>query len=500
MKKIAWASLLLLFAPFLRTGSEVFLHGVPDMANSGDAALLELNTRHVFSRGVLLGPYSRFGFSHPGPLYFQLRYPVYELMGRRNSSLLVATVIIQLLSIFFAFHIARKTAGDLSAVLFSASAALFLLTTDKTVWLSEWNPYIVILPFMLYTVSMVAASVGKLKYLSAAAVSGSLAAQTHIAVIPSMLAVFLCSVVVFTYPKLVSGEGSRKLRWKPVLIALGLLFLLWAPPLYQEFFPGEGRGNISEMVKYFENSSPEIPWERALGLWVSMVTPELSGSGGTARVLVALRLVLLAMALLYFRGRKGGAFHGTVALVCIVLHGVSLFSVGQVRGELEQYLVEWIRVVPLLSAFTLLSAAAELAGARHRKLAAAVPGAFIVCAALLLFLRVGDFFRADLHPSYEAEITVRETSLQLQENLDWDGGEFYVMRLASSGTWPQMAGIINMLDKRGFPIGLEVDVLYMPFPPPGVPLRVLRIGYLNETGLSMPGVVAHYGRVGIILE
>ncbi len=113
---------------------------------------------------------------------------------------------------------------------------------------------------------------------------------------------------------------------------------------------------------------------------------------------------------------------------------------------------------------------------------------------------MGDFFRADLHPSYEAEITVREISLQLQENLDWEGGEFYVMRLASSGTWPHMAGIINMLDKRGFPIGLEVDVLYMPFPPPGVPLRVLRIGYLNETDLSMPGVVARYGRVGIILE
>ncbi len=93
----------------------------------------------------------------------------------------------------------------------------------------------------------------------------------------------------------------------------------------------EGRGNISEMVEYFENSSPEIPWERALGLWVSMVTPELSGNDGLAGVLVVLRLVLLAMALLYFRGRKGGAFHGALALTCIVLHGVSLFSVGQVE-------------------------------------------------------------------------------------------------------------------------------------------------------------------------
>ena len=152
----------LLMTPFLYITIAVLASGVPDLPNSGDAALLELSTRNVFSKGILLGPYSRFLFFHPGPMYFQLRYPVYSLFGQRNYSLAIATGLIQVLCIFFAMESARK-AGKCSALL-AVSIALHFLSTDKSVWLSEWNPYIVTLPFMLFVVSSAAFASGRFRF------------------------------------------------------------------------------------------------------------------------------------------------------------------------------------------------------------------------------------------------------------------------------------------------------------------------------------------------
>jgi hypothetical protein len=53
--------------------------------SSGDGALLDLYTLYS-SRGVWsLGPYSRFGWNHPGPLFFYCIVPFY-LASLQNAS------------------------------------------------------------------------------------------------------------------------------------------------------------------------------------------------------------------------------------------------------------------------------------------------------------------------------------------------------------------------------------------------------------------------------
>src|ERR1043166_6073345 len=53
----------------------------------GDMAVLEIGTLHASTGAQLLGPYSRFHWNHPGPLYFYLLVPFYVLSGRQSWSL-----------------------------------------------------------------------------------------------------------------------------------------------------------------------------------------------------------------------------------------------------------------------------------------------------------------------------------------------------------------------------------------------------------------------------
>ena len=185
---------VLILSPFIYIAGVVLLQGVPDATVSGDGALLEMSTRSLFSRGILLGPYSRFLFFHPGPLYFFIRYPFYMIMGQRNASFLIVTALISMASLFGGWYVVRKLTNKFTSILFSAVFALFLMNTDKTLWLSEWNPHIIMFPMLLFAIVMAAVSCRKFKYLYLGVIAGSFVAQTHIGGIPALVFSFpFCS-------------------------------------------------------------------------------------------------------------------------------------------------------------------------------------------------------------------------------------------------------------------------------------------------------------------
>ena len=86
-----------------------------------------------------------------------------------------------------------------------------------------------------------------------------------------------------------------------------------------------------------------------------------------------------------------------------------------------------------------------------------------------------------------------------QEYIDQQPHHFYVLRLHSQNCWPVMAGLMNTLDKHGYPICMEDNILFVSDPPPGVVARVLHLGYINEVGENMPGLIGRYREIGIIL-
>ena len=59
----------------------------------GDEALIEMRVRDVPGHMPLLGVYSRFGWSHPGPLQFLLLAVPYRLLGQSSAALLVGALV-----------------------------------------------------------------------------------------------------------------------------------------------------------------------------------------------------------------------------------------------------------------------------------------------------------------------------------------------------------------------------------------------------------------------
>jgi hypothetical protein len=67
-----WVLTLLLVAaalPFVPGAIEFMRRGIPDVLFTGDGAAIELGTLHAAHGVQLVGPYSRFGWSHPGPAF-----------------------------------------------------------------------------------------------------------------------------------------------------------------------------------------------------------------------------------------------------------------------------------------------------------------------------------------------------------------------------------------------------------------------------------------------
>src|SRR5262245_53231649 len=59
----------------------------PEMIPSGDLAVGELYADLAARGELLFGPYSRFLWHHPGPLFFYLSAPFYALAGHRAAAL-----------------------------------------------------------------------------------------------------------------------------------------------------------------------------------------------------------------------------------------------------------------------------------------------------------------------------------------------------------------------------------------------------------------------------
>src|SRR5687768_13810934 len=68
-------------------------------APAGDLAVIESYVIHASSASLLDGPYSQFGWHHPGPLYFYLQVPFYELSGRRAAGLNAGALAINLAAV-----------------------------------------------------------------------------------------------------------------------------------------------------------------------------------------------------------------------------------------------------------------------------------------------------------------------------------------------------------------------------------------------------------------
>ena len=120
-----------------------------DYRPSADQAWIELQIRDIGRRSVLLGPYSRFGWFHPGPILYYLLWLPYRITGSTSLSLGFAALTLNAVALVGIALVAKRRGGLPLVLLTLFLIGLLMSSLGAQFFRDVWNPSITILPFVL---------------------------------------------------------------------------------------------------------------------------------------------------------------------------------------------------------------------------------------------------------------------------------------------------------------------------------------------------------------
>lgn len=447
--------ILLSAAPFVSGWGSVILQ-------SGDNSLLEMATDDV-SKGVYTGAYSRFGFHHPGPLYFYLRYPLYALSEGNASSFYIVTALIAGFSLWGAVYILRKISTLQTSLLFSAVFSFFMLGLTRNIWLSQWNPFVIIFPIGFCVIALSAFSSGATRYFPFVVISASFAAQTHLGALPSMSVLILYGIFLVFYRK--------EFLNRYFVISMVFGFILWIP-VFVDQISSNGTGNLTMISDFLSESSSTGISRVTISAWSSAVASiEMVLLGSWVRrqfqspamfqtVIAAGKSLLLIAAWLIARRRKRTGFETRLCEITILLIIVSLASVFSIRGEAHQYLTTWIFVVSPLSLFSILLVFLRTDSSDNRNIRSYIFLSFLLIFTFLNVKQVKDSAFSTDPLGYHDEDVESISRKIFNENQLLDLNLVQVI-IEDNSLWPQMAGLVCNLRKHGYRVAIQDDYAYM---------------------------------------
>jgi hypothetical protein len=243
---LALGALLPIFVLLVRTPFQDWL----PIGDVGTIALrvAEVGTRHT----PLVGPYSHFGWSHPGPVLFEILAAPYQVFG--TGGLLVGALLINGVAMWI---IATRLyqAGGVAVATFGI--ACFWATSWSLglswVWY-PWNPNIAMLPFAALLVLTWTSARNSRWDLPLLALVASFLAQTHVAYAPFVVA--LVPIALFgrgrrRAPGLVPpANPPRAARDRtPAFLAIAVLVVAWLPPIVDALV--HDGGNLRDLVDFW---------------------------------------------------------------------------------------------------------------------------------------------------------------------------------------------------------------------------------------------------------
>ena len=332
----------------------------------GDLALIESYTLMATQGKLVVGPYSRYGWHHPGPLYFWIAAPFYALAKFKTSGIHVAVQCINASSLLIAAWIAARFASP------ALTAAVFVAIVEYLwrawrIFVSLWNPHVPILPTIALTFVCAAIACGEVALIPLAAFLASFIAQTSVGLLPC--AAGLCLIAIFSATvksRLERGVWIEARTRRAVKLTAWLLILLWSGPIADQMV--NSPGNLRQTLLFFSEPHARPPMRDAFVAWADNATgtflPHFEFNGGGPFIpsqeswpLVAavLQLILLAPTILFFTAR-GRRFDAAFAGVVLAALTIGFWSITRVVGLIPAYGIVWITAIGALATATLCAA------------------------------------------------------------------------------------------------------------------------------------------------
>ena len=334
-----------------------------DYRPSADDAWIELQIRDIGHQPVLLGPYSRFGWFHPGPILYYLLWLPYRITGSTGVSLVVAALTLNALVVVAIAFVARRR-GGVPLVLITLLLVGILCAAEGAQTLREvWNPFITLLPFVLLVFVAWSLSCAEAWALPVGVAVATFLVQTHVSYGLVASALLLAGVVgaAITMWRRRRADAERAHRYRSwtwsVVVTAAVAAVLWLPVVVQQV--RDEPGNLSTLVRFFRDHGREHSYGDAwhvvasqLSVWPDWVHAHVVGNiytggldlGGSTPI-AFWAVVLVAAAVVTWRRAKD-AFRLDVLLALTIV--VAVVSVSRIVGEIFPYLVTWTWVVGML--------------------------------------------------------------------------------------------------------------------------------------------------------
>jgi hypothetical protein len=428
-----------------------------------DHAAIELRTRAVGGSDTpLVGPYSRYGWSHPGPLLFYALALPYHALGSESTGILAGAVVVNACAVACISWVLWRRARVVGLMLGIAPLVLLMHAVGARFLEDPWNPYIVVLPLFALALVTWTVACGDHWLFPLVILFASFASQSHIGTaLPCAALLMIATTSVVVDARRASVTKPRRLA----VVSVALALVLWLPALIDQFRPGGG--NLGEVWRFWFSHHESMPGflegarlvDPQLGIRPSFVTgaePRNPFSGGlnpSWTVPVALLVLVVAIVWAAKRRDREAAALGTVALT---LAATAWISAARIVGVPIVYLLRWTWVVGALT--WLAIAWTVMRAVRSRRRIAALLGALSAVAVIggvgLVTATTVSAARTD-HPVAQEAHVVEILDAQLVRRLRGTRGPVLIRPAGSFRSGFLASGVVDRLVHRGIKVGLE---------------------------------------------
>jgi hypothetical protein len=464
---LRWLSGLLMASLVVLT-LVVLARTTPSVVTKSDIAVTELYVQLATKGALLEGPYSRFEWHHPGPLYFYMQVPFYALSGRTGAGLYVGALAINLLSLaVLAWVLLRIDRGPLAVAILAGW--LLFAWRDRFIAASPWTAHVPVLATFTFVVVAAAVASGHRWMLPALVVVGSFMAQCHVGLVPLVLVLSTAALAAVA----VTRRDDEPMV--PLLNTCAwLLALLWLLPVVEQL--SHTRGNLAHLWTFFTSGGATPSYWTALAAWsyalVGPLRPDLYLPYGghfefthlawAIPVAIAEVTALAVTGTLAYRGRR--RFDASMAGTAILASVVSFWSITRIRGDILDHEIFWI--VPLGVVNLSIVAAAVLRGIGARWPRTQLTGGRAVTAicVVLVLASVHDGL-GDLDRLVAFENGMRRKDADISATYDsivaYLGAHEVRKPLFKIEQWDTAAAVLARLNRSGRPFAVEDKSLHI---------------------------------------
>jgi hypothetical protein len=311
---------------------------------------------------------------------------------------------------------------------------------------------------------------GAASTLPVVAALASLVGQTHVALLPSALAIGGVALVGGIVGSWRTEHTMGIVR--ALLATLAVLVILWALPVMEQLMGHPG--NISQLWTFFVTEPHRGQrFAAAFYAWSDMLTglvrPDFAVASGLrfrqspirwVEAFAVLQLLgLVTAAVLAAKARRG--FELALALLLLLTSFLALWSATRIEEMIFDHEVFWMSAIGALNVAVLIALGGRLVPSRIPPSLSTASATAAICWTLFASCAASGFrelfavVAASSNPPPES-IAVSQVATELQEYFKRERVARPLVKI-DQDAWPLAAGVILRLQKNGVPVAVEDD-------------------------------------------